>query len=417
MLSNRMSRLIILLLFSSALLVGCKDGAPPPVSTGAFAPAVSPSASATADMDAILASGELIVATFNGPDTYYEYQGKPFGLQYALAADFARREGLRLRLETATDTLQLLQLLRNGEADVVALPLPLALIRAEGLLAAGATDKSVSRSWAVRTDAPALADALNSWNAANPLVAVEKHEAERNRERRQVKRHARAPYLSRQKGIISTYDEDFKKAAAVTGWDWRLIAAQCYQESAFDPNALSWAGARGLMQIMPATGETLGLTADELYVPTKNIHAAAQYITRLNATFTDISSAEERVKFVLAAYNGGAGHVRDAMALAEKYGKNPRSWEQVAPFVLRLSDPAYYRDPVVKYGYMIGSETYAYVTAVLDRFRGYGGRVATDPAASTPARPSCKPNRFSGEYKILSPEELQAEKPTINNEE
>ncbi len=394
------------------LLAGCKSEKPGPANNGAFAPAAAGAKGGGADFEEIAASGELIVATLNGPDTYYEYQGQPFGLQYALAMDFARREGLRLRMETAPDTLTLVRMLKNGEADLVALPLPLSFIRKEGLVAAGATDKSANNSWAVRADASGLASALDDWNAANPLVAVEKHEAERNKERRQVKRQMRAPYLSEQKGIISTYDAEFKQAAGVTGWDWRLIAAQCYQESGFDPNAVSWAGARGLMQIMPGTARGIGVNPDDLFTPEKNIRAAARVISNLNASFSDIRHREERVKFVLAAYNGGPGHVRDAMALARKYGKNPTSWEDVSYYILHLSEAQYYRDPVVKYGYMIGSETHGYVSAVLNRFRAYGGTVSSMGGGSggevpSAARPSRKPNRFTKERKIYSAEELQ----------
>ena len=74
-----------------------------------------------------------------------------------------------------------------------------------------------------------------------------------------VKRHVRAPYISRSKGIISQYDAEFMKGSRHIGWDWRLIAAQCYQESGFDPNAVSWAGAKGLMQIIPSTAASLGI--------------------------------------------------------------------------------------------------------------------------------------------------------------
>ncbi len=408
-----MYRNIIYLLVFLFLLSGCKNEKSRPANNGAFAPAASDTKGIGADFEDIVASGELIVGTLNGPDTYYEYQGQAFGLQYALAMDFARREGLRLRVETAQDTSTLVKMLREKEVDIVALPLPLSLIRQEGFVAAGATDKKENNAWAVRADASGLASALDDWNTANPLVTVEKHEAERNRERRQVKRQVRAPYLSQQKGIISTYDAEFKKAASTTGWDWRLIAAQCYQESGFDPNAVSWAGARGLMQIMPSTARGIGVNPDDLFTPEKNIRAAARVINNLNASFSDIRHREERTKFVLAAYNGGPGHVRDAMALARKYGKNPTSWEDVSYYVLHLSEPQYYRDPVVKYGYMIGSETHGYVSAVLNRYRSYGGTVSAMGGGSggevpSAARPSRKPNRFTKERKILSAEELRS---------
>ena len=74
-----------------------------------------------------------------------------------------------------------------------------------------------------------------------------------------------------------------------------------------------------------------------------------------------MKSPLERMSFTLAGYNGGPFHIRDAMALAKKNGKDPYRWADVSEFVLKLQQPEYYRDPVVKYGYMRGSETVDYV--------------------------------------------------------
>ena len=218
----------------------------------------------------------------------------------------------------------------------------------------------------------------------------------------------RAPYLSREKGIISVYDLEFRAASAVTGWDWRLIAAQCYQESGFDPNATSYAGAKGLMQIMPRTAVHLGVS--NVNDPKENVAAAARYIRELSGKFSGIRDSGERIKFVLAAYNGGVGHIQDAQALARKYGKNPHLWDDVSFYVRSLTQPLYYRDPVVSYGYMIGSETYGYVDAILSRWRAYGG----NPGAGTIAgysdyavsgnRPR-KSNRFTKGTKIYAPDD------------
>ena len=151
------------------------------------------------------------------------------------------------------------------------------------------------------------------------------------------------------------------------------MAAQCYQESCFDPNARSWAGACGLMQIMPSTASSLGLSHNKLFSPEDNIATAALYLRQLNNKFSDIGSSSERLCFVLAAYNGGSGHIRDAMALARKMGKNSNRWNDVAQCVLLLMQPKYYRDPVVKFGYMRGSETVDYVARIRERYRSYSG--------------------------------------------
>lgn len=387
------------------LLAGCSKPKKQVVN-GAFA---DPEPEGAAyDLESLRESGELIVATLSGPDSYFDYQGRPMGKQYALAEDFARSEGLRLRVEVARDEEELDRMLSSGDVDLLAFQLPGKWLKGKGLLAAGARVDSAATSWAVRKESVELAEALDRWFGEGIEAAVAEQENTRMRERRQVRRKVRAPYISKEKGIISTYDHLFKEAARHTGWDWRLIAAQCYQESGFDPNAVSWAGAKGLMQIMPGTAEHLGLPLEKVYSPADNVAAAAKLIRELSGKFSDIRDPGQRVRFVLAAYNGGYWHIRDAMALARKYGKRPDRWEDVAAYVLGLSQAKYYRDPVVKYGYMIGAETENYVASVVSRWQAYGG--AAGPGHGIPAMPPAdrrgRQNRFTKGTKILTPEEL-----------
>lgn len=387
---------------------------------GAFTSSEASKSGADYDLDEIHNSGELIIATLSGPETYYDYQGQPMGVQYAFAANFASQEGLRVRVETARDTATLLKLLSKGEADIVALPVSMSTIKKYKLVGAGVKTRGNASSWVVRPGATDLAEALNNWYGEGIDISVERAERIREKERSTVRRKVRAPFISREKGIISVYDSHFKSAAARTGWDWRLLAAQCYQESGFDPDAVSWAGARGLMQVMPSTAEQMGVPAGRLFSPEDNINAATKYINRLRGMFQDVRG-EERTKFVLAAYNGGPGHIRDAMALARKYGKNHHSWDEVRYFVKALTQARYYRDPVVKYGYMIGAETANYVDAVWERWRAYGGRVSAisygavreenDVATQHNSRRPHKKNRFSRDVKIYGPDspELRGE--------
>jgi len=381
---------------------------PKPADNGAFAPAADEAAEEY-DLDRILDGGELVVATLSGPDTYFDYHGTPMGRQYALAENFAAAHGLRLHVETARDTAELRRLLAGTHADIIALPLPLTYIRRHRLRAAGVRSDSLHTAWAVRADAEELARALDEWYGEGVTLSAQERRRSGGPQARTVRRKVHAPYISREKGIISTYDSHFRQAAAVTGWDWRLIAAQCYQESGFDPNAVSWAGAQGLMQIMPATADHLGLPPSRIRTPADNIAAAARFIRELTAHFGDIRDRSERQKFVLAAYNGGAAHVRDAMSLARKHGKNPHRWQDVSFYVANLSRPEYYRDPVVRHGYMIGSETTGYVQAVMDRWRMYGGRPDMPGAAGAPGlapagRPARK-NRFTQGTKIYRPDD------------
>jgi membrane-bound lytic murein transglycosylase F len=174
------------------------------------------------------------------------------------------------------------------------------------------------------------------------------------------------------KGAISPYDHLFKKYALLINWDWRLLAALAYHESRFDTSTISWAGAAGLMQLMPHTASNFGLDKDNKFDPEMNIEAGVQYIKSLNLAFRQVDNSEERIKFVLAAYNSGPAHILDAMALARKYGKNPHVWfNQVEYFLLKKSDPEFYNDPVVKYGYFGGKQTVKYVQNTLGTYEQY----------------------------------------------
>ena len=171
------------------------------------------------------------------------------------------------------------------------------------------------------------------------------------------------------------------------------MAAQCYQESTFDARAVSWAGAKGMMQIMPSTADALGLPQDKLYDPESNIAAAVKYIGQLDAHFQDIGDRRERISFILAAYNGGRHHIRDAMALARRDGKNPFRWREVAQYVLRLSIPQYYSDPIVKYGYMRGTETVDYVDKIHQRWRSYQGVKTIQTFSGSMPQKATKPRK------------------------
>lgn len=169
-------------------------------------------------------------------------------------------------------------------------------------------------------------------------------------------------------GRISPYDHLFRKYAAEIGWDWRLLAAQAHTESRFKPNATSWAGARGLMQIMPRTARGYGVATSQLSDPETSIRTAVKIIGDLDKWLkSSIPDDGERQKFILAAYNAGIAHVKDAIALAKKYNMNPERWTgNVEKAILMKQNPRYYRDPVVKYGYSRGRETFDYVRRIYD---------------------------------------------------
>ena len=182
-------------------------------------------------------------------------------------------------------------------------------------------------------------------------------------------------------GKISSYDKFIKTESDRIGWDWRLMASLIYQESRFNPQAESWAGAYGLMQLMPSTAQNYGITRSS--PPDAQIKAGASFLKWLDNRFIDVvEDPEERVKFVLASYNIGYGHVQDARRLAEKYEADPNIWFGcVEEWLLKKSDPIYYTDQVVKHGYARGIETYNFVKEVIGRFEHYKNIVNIDATA------------------------------------
>ena len=314
-------------------------------------------------------SGELVILTISGPDTYYEYRGKQMGTQYLLCEKFAQKIGVSLRIDVCKGINEMIKKFKTGDADIIVYQIPTST---KGIIPCGYSTDNGKLSWAVRTGNTELADSIKNWYKPEFIENI-KREEKIILTTQSIHRRVYAPMLNTQAGIISNYDYLFKRYAPIARWDWRLLAAQCYQESCFDPKAYSWAGAKGLMQIMPETASHLGLAECDVYEPEPNISAAVRYINELNTHFMDIRNPEERKFFILASYNGGFFHIRDAMALTKKNGKNPHKWIHVAEYVLKLSSPEYYNDPVVKYGYMRGNESVNYVSAIYSRWQKYLG--------------------------------------------
>ena len=181
----------------------------------------------------------------------------------------------------------------------------------------------------------------------------------------------KSDYYSLNTGRVSRYDDLIREFSLNINWDWRLLASLICQESQFKPDVISVAGAYGLMQIMPVTGKNFGI--DITASPKNNIRAGILYISWLNELFeSKVPDQQERLYFILAAYNAGPGHVLDAMRLAEKNGMDPQKWEgNVAVWLLKKSEPQYYRDSVVRNGYFRGKESVKFVSEVLDRFEHY----------------------------------------------
>jgi membrane-bound lytic murein transglycosylase F len=227
-------------------------------------------------------------------------------------------------------------------------------------------------AWAVQKDSEDFVNEINHWlDSIKTTVDFALIYKKYFTNRYAYKKRVLSDYFSNTGGGISRYDDQIKKYSEMVGWDWRLGASVIYQESQFDPGARSWAGAVGLMQLMPNTGKQFGVKI--LKDPDENLKAGFKYLAYLDRLWEEtILDSTERVKFVLASYNIGPGHITDARKLTEKYNGNADIWfDNVELYLKMKSQPKYYNDEVVKRGYARGNETVKYVKEILERYEQY----------------------------------------------
>lgn len=229
-------------------------------------------------------------------------------------------------------------------------------------------------AWAVRKNAPDLRDTVNTWlskmkDRAEFYVIYNKYFESQQAHRQRVQ----SEFFSITGSRLTPYDEILQSKSKEYGFDWRLLASLMYQESRFDPHAVSWAGAQGVMQLMPATGRQFGV--NNPFDPRQNIRAGVRYLHYLDKFWKerfDMKDDEERIKFILASYNAGPGHVADARRLAEKFDHDPDIWYgNVDEFIRKKAQRKYYMDEVVRYGYCRGEEPYQYVRKIMNRYKHY----------------------------------------------
>ncbi|MEM1451171.1 MAG: transporter substrate-binding domain-containing protein [Planctomycetota bacterium] len=179
-------------------------------------------------------------------------------------------------------------------------------------------------AWAVRRENPELRDALSGYTRANRKgtmignVLFQRYFANR--------KWIRNPLADEERSRLAPFRDDLQRHSTDFGFDWRLIAAQAYQESGLDPNAVSRSGAVGLMQLLPSTAKDMGVT--DLRDPERNLYAGVKYMDWLRTHFFDEPqlAPEAQLDFCLAAYNAGPGRVRRWRAEAPARGLDPDRW-------------------------------------------------------------------------------------------
>jgi membrane-bound lytic murein transglycosylase F len=183
----------------------------------------------------------------------------------------------------------------------------------------------------------------------------------------EYRRFRESVFVTWKSGRLSRYDDSIRKHADALGVDWILIAALIYEESSFNPAAKSRAGARGLLQIMPRTASSLGIA--DPHDPDQGIFAGIRHLMDQCEMFRDIPCNSDRLRFALASYNVGAGHVRDAQRLAVEMGRDPDRWDAVAEALGMLSRREFYER--ARYGFCRGNDAVRYVEEVLQRWEIY----------------------------------------------
>ncbi len=237
----------------------------------------------------------------------------------------------------------------------------------DDIKAAFALGEPVAIGWAVTRRTPKLLEAIDAYfekayRSTFYNLTYQKYFKDTRAARGHVK------FRAAKTGQLSPYDDAVRRYAKRYGFDWRLITAQMYQESRFNPSARSWAGARGLMQVMPRTARELGFIS--ISNPATGIHAGVKYLSWLRDQFETKVPDVERNWFSLAAYNAGWGHVWDARELAAQIGLDRDRWfDHVERAMLMLSNPKYYRG--ARYGYVQGSQPVDYVHDIRTRYEAY----------------------------------------------
>jgi membrane-bound lytic murein transglycosylase F len=285
--------------------------------------------------------------------------------------------------DSTTETL--VRQVARGEIELAVSQENLAMLKQsyfENLEVTPAVGPTHPVAWVVRRSSPDLRQRLDEWLAGKANDGtIDRLYRKYFVDRRGYRERIESEYLTSATGRLSPYDQLFQRYAPQLGWDWRLLAAQAYQESRFEPAARSWAGAQGILQLMPGTARDLRVR--NVNDPEQNVDGAVRFLQQLTARWTErIPDPTERLKFVLASYNTGPGHVDDAQRLTEKHGGDPTRWDEVAYWLLQKSKRAVYTDPVVRYGFSRGLEPVLYVQKILERFEHYREFVPVEPAAA-----------------------------------
>ena len=300
----------------------------------------------------------------------------------ALASALATAPQLNFSMIDGTTTAELLDQVAAGTLDAtVADANEFLLSRATHpeLRAAFILGPPEQLAWALPTGDRPLATAVNAYltsiQSEMPLLIARYYDrAEPLDPQRdaQLLEHVRAR--------LPPLRQLFEDTASEFAEDWRVLAAIGYQESQWDPGAVSPTGVRGLMMLTAETAAALGIADRD--DAAQSIRGGALYLREMRNTIPERVPEPDRTWFALAAYNIGYGHLEDARVLAESEGKDPNSWRAVKPYLALLGQERYYSR--TKRGYARGWEAARFVELVRDYVDRLHRLLPDPPDASRP---------------------------------
>jgi peptidoglycan lytic transglycosylase F len=313
-------------------------------------------------------AGRSITLSQDSPYWDYMLQLKDQGLDFELLkAD----EGIDLEGTALMVTLGMYDLTVVGNHQLTAGKSGMAGLKSQFILS-----EPQAHRWAVRADDQQLFDSLN--NFIEKDFRSEKYNVLHAKyfEQPKIKKIVKSSLT--QFTSLSPYDEMTQHYSAEYGFDWRLITALMFQESQFNPEANSYAGAQGLMQLIPATADFMGVS--DTNNPESSIDAGVRYLDYLRTKFENTLLLEDRIWFTLASYNAGYGRVKRARELTEKMGLDKDQWfDNVEIAMMALAKP-YYKDGE-QVRYCRCGQTVVYVREIRTRYFNYIRLVETQKVA------------------------------------
>lgn len=310
-------------------------------------------------------AGEDIRCVIDLGDEIYARHGLETGMNYELLSRFAEDNRCNISIITPEKGENYLDSLKQGKVDII--------IAHTHDLNENKDSVEISKmmnscsAWMVAKNSDAEIRQINLW--ISHMTGSSDYQSIRHRFRpyRNPIRKAEKGYISK---TISPYDDLLRKYASELGWDWRMLAAVVYQESKFSINSRSHRGAKGLMQVMPATAEHYGI--DDLLNPEKNLKAGTRHLKRLQRMFADTDMDPiEKIKFTLAAYNAGEGRIADCRRFAESMEVDSGNWNEIVKIIPLMREDTILEEESVKLGKFQGYETIAYVDNIMNLYNAF----------------------------------------------